>query len=766
MLSKEHTMPLLLRGKLKDTLEILWDFPCEKIMVCSKDNETLYSSDVTSQNKLNIRLSDLDFSQISAKELDIVAIASDEVSQPIQIQKCPHDDCHLWGHVKDDGYCKHCGRRVKKHQYTTGFTKLGISCINVTLIDGEQISLWKSKEQHEHDNSVYSIGQYQASDGQRKDVDILEEQFSEETNTRFLQLYNILENSDLLGGYWQPPLVSFQKDFNRILWIYHKLKKSEFPSISAYDYITSKINEPLTTKDILGIGIQLCIVARKIHSYNQHWCSLRLADLVLQRKPDEKYPISIYLRTRDICWQENPSPKLVDNSLIPWELYWDDSSGCKISQASEVYIIAAAMYLLKAKSPNLLHYNPISYHYGLPSLKLFKADLPLPPVEKNTQDKYFESILNQALVAHPDERGYQNIKDLQTALESLYLSTPNDHSEKFTLEIGSDLDVGDAKHTSDFTQNQDSLFVSHYTLTQQGWGLFVLCDGISTCSFGSGAEASKIVTDTFKEWWAENSEEQRKEVCMYASQNHEEGCKFLNELVNIANAKIRKKVIQHAGEVDFSSIMGSTVTAGLIHDDMVLFSWVGDSPIFRFSKYGWERLNFEDNERNIKLLLGRTLEEAFIDGGNAITRCIGASFYNKDHVDMHFDYTYLSANESILICSDGIPDYIEPESDLSLQENYRMMRLASIFSSYNSDSLVNSKALSSILISSANRISGGKDNLSAIVLRTLPKTFHAKVESYNRLRLLSFVRQKKLQRANADETAKVTRRLSITQDID
>ncbi|WP_372371400.1 PP2C family serine/threonine-protein phosphatase [Candidatus Uabimicrobium sp. HlEnr_7] len=759
-------MPLLLRGKLKDTLEILWDFPCERITVCSnKDKQIiLYSLDVEKQNKINIRLEDLNFSQITEKELEIIAIAADIVSQPIKIQKCPHDDCNLWGHVKDDGYCKHCGRRVKKHLYTTGFPKLGISCINVTLSDGEQGTLWKSKEQHEHDNSVYSVGLYQAGDSPKKNVDILEEQFSEEVNVKFLQLYKILENSDLLNQYWQPPLVSFQKDFNRILWIYQKLKENEFPSISAYDYITSKVNEPLTTKEIIGIGIQLCIIARTIYSYNQHWCSLRLADLVLQRKPKTKYPVTIYLRTRDISWQENPSQKLVDNSLIPWELYWDDSSGKRITQTSEVYIIAAALYLLKAKSPNLLQYNPISYHYGLPSLKLFKADNDLSSI-KNVQDKYFESILNQALVSHPEERGYQKIKYFQDALESLYLTSESDN-EKFTLEIGSDLDVGDEKHKSDFTKNQDSLFVTQHTLTQNGWGLFVLCDGISTCSFGSGADASQITTDTFREWWQNNDEKRREEVCAYASDNQQQGCNFLSSLVNTANSKIRKKVIEHTGNVDFSSIMGSTVTAGLVHKDMILFSWVGDSPIFRFSKYGWERLNFEDNERNIKILSGRPLEEAFIDGGNAITRCIGANYYDKAHVDMHFAHTYLSANENLLICSDGIPDYIEPESDLSLQENYRMMRLASIFSSYNGDSLVNAKALSSILISSANRISGGKDNLSAIVLRTLPKSFQPKIESYNRLRLLSFVRQKKLQRANADETAKVTRRLSITQDID
>ena len=760
-------MPLQLRGKLKDTLEILWDFPCEKIMLCAKDDQqtVLCSFDVEAQNKVNVRLSNLNFSQINKKEIGIVAVAKDVTSQSIQIQKCPHDDCGLWGHVKDDGYCKHCGRRVKKHFATTGFPKLGISCIGVVLSDGEKGTLWKSKEQYEHDNSVYSVGQYQSEDSSKKNVDILEEQFSEEVTFRFTQLYKILDNSDLLGDKWRPPLVSFQKEYKRILWIYHRLKDNEFPSISAYDYITSKVNEPLTTKDILGIGVQLCSIARTIHSYKQYWCSLKLADLILQRKSSGKYPVSIYLRTRDISWQENPSQKLVDSSLIPWELYWDDSSGKKISEASEIYIIAAALYLLKAKSPNLLHYNPISYQHGLPSLKLFKAEGTTAQPIKDIQDKYFESILNQALVLHPEERGYQKITDFQSALEAL-LITEESEKEKFTIEIGSDLDVGDEKYYDDFTENQDSLFVTHHTLTKKGWGLFALCDGISTSSFGSGAQASNMVTETFREWWKNNNDAQREKVCAYASCDLQKGHAFLNSLVDIANSKIREKVQQDTTGADLSSIMGSTVTAGLIHNNILLFAWVGDSPIFRFSRYGWERLNFEDNERNIKLLSGMPLEEAFVDGGNAITRCIGANFYQEHHLKMHVDYTYLSANESILICSDGIPDYIEPESDLSTQENYRMMRLASIFSSYNSDALINAKALSSVLTSSANRISGGKDNLSAIVLRTLPKTFHPKVESYNRLRLLSFVRQKKLQRANADETARVTRRLSITQDIE
>lgn len=755
-------MPLILRGKLKDRLEIQWDNnKYDEILLCPQDksSEILHCIKSKNQNKIHLNLSDLDFSKIKTKELSIIAVAGDLISEPLKILMCPHDDCNRWGHIKADGYCKHCGRRVKRDSHTMGFPKLGISGIEVTLFDKTKGTLWKSKEEYEYGNRVYSVGEFQEENNVKKKVDILEEKFSDEAMKKFTQLQKILENSDL-STCWRPPLVCFQKKYNRILWIYTKVKEESTPSITAYDYITNKVNEPLTTQDILAIGIQLCNIARTIHSYKQYWCSLKLADLVLQRTKEGKYPVSIYVRSKDISWQDNQSQKLLDISLIPWELYWDNPSSKQLSSASEVYIIAAVLYLLKAKSPNLLHYNPISCQYGLPSLKLFKSNNQEYVPEKNAHNKYFESIINQALISHPEERGYQCLSDFEAALESLYVL--ENKSIPFSLEVGSDLDVGDDKHHDDFTENQDSLFTTYHSLTKKGWGLFVLCDGISTSNIGSGADASRIVVETFKKWWQDNDEETHKKVCEYAIKDLKKGSEFLNSLINTANNKIRQKVDKYETN-EFSSIMGSTVIAGLVYNDILLFGWIGDSPVFRFSPFGWERLNFEDNERNNKLLSGVSLDEALADGGNAITRCIGANFYTKKHIDMHFDYTYLSPNESILICSDGIPDYIEPEADFSLQENYRMMRLASIISSYDSDALINAKALASILVSGTNRISGGKDNLSAIIFRTHPKSFKPSIESYSRLRLLSFIRQKKLQRAN-NETAKVTRRVSITGD--
>ena len=77
-----------------------------------------------------------------------------------------------------------------------------------------------------------------------------------------------------------------------------------------------------------------------------------------------------------------------------------------------------------AKSPNLLAYNPISYQSGLPSLKLFREHLEQDSGEKDLAVEYFESVINQALIIHPAERGYFTLQDFKVAMESASMLGP------------------------------------------------------------------------------------------------------------------------------------------------------------------------------------------------------------------------------------------------------------------------------------------------------------------------------------------------------
>ncbi len=744
-------MLLVLRGKSKDRIEVQWngEEATEISFLVLEGSTVVGRHDIDNRVKLNLSLKDLNFSLVEEHtELDLIVQAEEQVSKPLKIQKCHYRDCAQWGYVKDDGYCKHCGRRLRESS-PQQVKKLEVRSSKITLYNGVKGKLVKSSETFLYDNIMYSLGKYADNHHSQNYVDILEEELDLGFSQRFTKLCQILEESQFMGKLWIPPLACFQKNYNRSLWIYSpslQKKTSTTSQISAYSYICRTEDYPtLSSRDLLNLGIQLCQIARALHSSGYSWGGVRLADLIISQDSSGKN--NIHLRSRDISWKGLPSKTLIDTCLIPWEVYWETSFPLDEGEISEVYVIGAILYLLKARASNLLTYNHITYQRGLPSLKLFRSFQEKIVPEHSILDDYFESVLNQALILHPEERGYQTLNSFQQGMQSLLDIHDGllPFQDKYILDVGEALDVGDEKRIDDVTTNQDNLFVTTANLERKGWGMFVLCDGISTATVGSGEQASRLIRDTFRDWWGAKNDEEREAVCRYACTDLPKAQHFLNNLVDEANQKIRIQFYHEKGKVEETEdalIMGSTVTAGLIYKGIIVYGWVGDSPMFRFSRLGWERLNMEDNERNVKLLAGKPLEECFLDGGNAITRCVGAHFYKDDTIEMHFDSILMNADEFILVCSDGIPDYIEQESYFVAQENYHMLRLASILEHYKNDHLIDSKALAHILISSANRVGGGYDNLSAILIRTVPYSRLHFGKSYERLRSLCPVQQK------------------------
>lgn len=744
-------MPLTLKGKSKSRLDIQWDgYPPSKFTITTTENEEaiLYQKEVQETNgRLQIELTDLALEPFSdATEIELLAILQPYNgnaairSETLMIQKCHHTGCSQWGHVREDGYCKHCGRRIRDQSYTHGFRKLELDNFMVVLWNNTEGRLWKDKELQEDDTGIYSRGHYEDKSHYRNEVEIVEEKFDSNTESHFFKLYELLEQASLLDRFWKPPLAVFQENEQRTIWVYYPRvdKKPNWRSISVLSYILSKNNaDIIAPEDIVQVGIQLCMIARKIRHHGYIWGGTKLRDLILCR--DQNQTVSIYLRSKDITWYGAPKKNLLDTCLMPWELFWENNNDANINyESTEIYIIAIIMYLLASKATNLLSYNSLSYPYGLPPLSLFQNNSKLDTHINEVQD-HLESILNPALILNPQERGYRTLQDFQVALEYLYhghdLGWVN---TSYTLDAGYGLDVGYEKCEEDFSENQDAVFVTIASLRKKQWGMFVLCDGISTATVGSGDIASTIIVSTFRDWWQKHSDGERKQICDLVSQNPEQGKQFLSDLIAQANTQIGQKVTQLASPeiLQQSLIMGSTVTAGLISNGILLLCWLGDSPIYRISRLGWQRLNYEDNERNVRILSGMPLEECVSDAGDALTRCVGANFYTQSNLDLHFRYTSLYAGEQILICSDGIPDFIEQEPTYTHHENYQMLRISAIFNQYQKDLLLDAKAMANILIATANRVGGGYDNLSAIVINTVVTPFSNAI-CYEQLRLLS-----------------------------
>ncbi len=754
-------MPLTLKGKSKARLEIQWDgnTPVElSIVPASNTDSLLYREQILKAGGFQLELTHLEFNNLpEVTELELVALVKNkdgvlvEVSESLSVQKCPYPGCGQWSHAREDGYCKHCGRRVRDQASNYGFAKLDISHVNLSLWNGIEGQLWKKREAKEYNNGIYSIGKYEDKNHPRSYVEILEEKYDPKAQKRFVHLLEILKDGNLLEKSWKPPLACFQEEQQRTIWIYHPWlpKQNKWESLSALSYIVSDSIDTLSTREIVQIGIKLCEIAKKIHTLGYSWGGLKLNDLILCR---DNPSISLYLRSKEIAWEDVPPKILLDSCLIPWELFWENNDNT-LSEATEVYVIAAVLYLLKAKSPNLLSYNAISYHHGLPSLKLFKPVFMEKTHKKDFVNDHFESAINQALLLDPQERGYQTIQEFKTTLENL-LSYGNSPivNRNYVLDVGYALDVGDEKQEDDLTRNQDAVFSTSFNLFKKKWGIFVLCDGISTSTIGTGDMASRVIINTFRKWWKSATEEERKTVCEYASSNIAQAQEFFSSMIHEANQKIYKEAEKLVGKENLENalVMGSTITAGMIHNGVLFFCWLGDSPIYRISPFGWERLNFEDNEKNSRILKGLPLEECFVEGGNALTRCIGSHFYAEEKLDIHFGYTYLYPGEQILICSDGIPDYIEQEASYARYENYQMLRISSVIQQYEKEELFNAKALSSILVSCVNKIGGGYDNLSAIIIHTIPEATLSFEKSYQRLRSLSPGMKRLLKEANLE----------------
>ena len=157
----------------------------------------LYRQQIVNTMRISLELDQLDFSRLAnITEIELVAVVKGKdksnlaISESLPIQKCPHVGCGLWGHAREDGYCKYCGRRIRDHVYSYGFQKLELTSIPLKLWDNTEGILVKKREAREHQNGVYSIGQYQDSNHPLANVEILEEKYDSKQEKRFLQFYS------------------------------------------------------------------------------------------------------------------------------------------------------------------------------------------------------------------------------------------------------------------------------------------------------------------------------------------------------------------------------------------------------------------------------------------------------------------------------------------------------------------------------------------------------------------------------------------------
>ena len=277
-------------------------------------------------------------------------------------------------------------------------------------------------------------------------------------------------------------------------------------------------------------------------------------------------------------------------------------------------------------------------------------------------------------------------------------------------------DVGDYKRNKvkDMNEsvreraNEDSYIVLEDTTNQKLFAM--LADGISTTNYGSGYEAANIVKDISIEIWEEKYEN---------LQTLSDVKSFFISIINNSNNKINNSIIKNSDKELWGTVMGATFVAAIIIKNKMYITSLGDSKIYLFNKKkGFNLLNYEENYGTELLREGYSWGECNnIDGFKALTNCIGGNDINDEakvinEEDLNIKEITLEDKDIVLICSDGVTDYISPLGYGTNLWNIDKELKEHIVSKEKDKSILD---IPSNLIKVANA-NGGGDNITSILI--------------------------------------------------
>lgn len=258
-----------------------------------------------------------------------------------------------------------------------------------------------------------------------------------------------------------------------------------------------------------------------------------------------------------------------------------------------------------------------------------------------------------------------------------------------TLQAGYDSHVGRVKLLTTQT-NQDALW-----LAQRGpAGLFVVADGISLSDAGRGEQASSLVVQTLARAWQ-------------GTADLTDPRRFVARTLAVANRAVCEAARRAAGgSLEGRMPMGTTVTVALTVGNRVHLAWLGDSRAFLVGPWGVSQLTADDNVSGEQL--GAWCDQrarAWTADGHALVRYVGHfdEAWRPAPFAPHHASFVLRPEERLLLCSDGITDYVaRHEADAADP----LHRLASVGDLHDA---------ARALVGLANARGGG-DNATAIVV--------------------------------------------------
>lgn len=218
------------------------------------------------------------------------------------------------------------------------------------------------------------------------------------------------------------------------------------------------------------------------------------------------------------------------------------------------------------------------------------------------------------------------------------------------IRIGYDTHIGRMKvlHTQ---TNQDALYVA----SKGTQSLLAVCDGISTANTGSGDLAASISAQVVASLW-------EQALPRLVGGRAEDAHEFLDRALRTANQAVCEASLRLAGgKLDGRVPMGSTSVVAVGQGNRLSIAWLGDSRAYLVGPHGASQLTADANQAGERIVdWQHGLLSQFDATGFALVRYVG--HFDEAGVAepipaMHTELVLLPG-ERLVICSDGVTDYI------------------------------------------------------------------------------------------------------------
>jgi serine/threonine protein phosphatase PrpC len=270
--------------------------------------------------------------------------------------------------------------------------------------------------------------------------------------------------------------------------------------------------------------------------------------------------------------------------------------------------------------------------------------------------------------------------------------------------------------------NQDDIFLAYQPESERG--LFVVTDGVSISEYGSGDVASGYVRSAAQAAWSEliagpslpEEEETLSELSLVELQRvaARPSTALITDMLNEANRSIGEHVMEEQGVFHGppEGIMAATAVVVFMEGDQALLSSMGDSRIYLIRDGHLSSLMVDDDLATHLMQMGQTPSQAYqAPSSAALVNCVGE--FKKDHegrleavpVQPQLASLRLLPHDTIVLCSDGIPDYGGFDEE---DAERKILNLV--------ESAFSAPKAAFDLVTLANQ-GGGGDNISCIVLR-------------------------------------------------